>query len=341
MTAGDVIYVYDAASGGKLLGFGTVGVSSTDISIPIAQLGTSAGSVYISRISTSSTESGRVEGTYSAESISSTLDPSNIVVTNNSGKADTVQVEGLSDNEVVNVYDAASGGNLLGTATVAQYGTDATITIPQLGITSGNIYVSLTAINKLEGARVTKPYSAEATSTTVVDTNVIVTNNASVADTVEVNDFVAGDIVNIYDAAIGGNLLGTGTVAASGSTVTISIDQVGATAGTIYVSVTNAGKLASIRTPVTYLAEAPSDILPTESIVTTNNIASADTVKVTGLSLGDVINVYSLGIDGDLLGTATVTDNSAEVTISIHNLELLQEAFMYLGQALRKLKVLE
>ena len=320
LTAGDVIYVYDAASGGKLLGFGTVGVSSTNISVPIAQLGTSAGSVYVSRISLSSTESGRVEGTYLAESQSGTLDLSNIVVTNNSGKSDTVQVEGLSDNEIVNVYDAASGGNLLGTATVAQYGTDVTIAIPQLGTTAGNIYVSLTAINKLEGARVTKPYVAEATSTTVVDTNVIVTNNASVADTVEVNDLVAGDIVNIYDATIGGNLLGTGTVATSGSTVTISIDQLGATSGTIYVSVTNAGKLASIRTPVTYLAEAPSDILPTESIVTTNNIASADTVKVTGLSLGDVINVYSLGIDGDLLGTATVTDNSAEVTISIAQL---------------------
>jgi len=320
LTAGDVIYVYDAASGGKLLAFVTVGVSSTDVSIPIAQLGTSAGSVYVSRISTSSTESGRVEATYLAESQSTTLDPSNIVVTNNSGKSDIVQVEGLSDNEIVNVYDAASGGNLLGTATVAQYGTDATITIPQLGDTSGNIYVSLTAINKLEGTRVPKLYSAEAISTSVVATNVVVTNNASVADTVKVNNLITGDIVNIYDAAIGGNLLGTGTVASSGSTVTISIDQLGATAGTIYVSATNVGKRASIRTLVTYLAEASSDILTTESIVTTNNIASADTVKVTGLSAGDVINVYSLGIDGDLLGTATVADSGTEVTISIAQL---------------------
>jgi len=100
---GDTIKVYNAATGGKIIGKTTVSNSKTDATIKIPQLGTNAGSVYISLTNKNKGESSKTEVDYSAENKTSALSASNIVVTNNVGAADTVQVSSVSSGEVVNV----------------------------------------------------------------------------------------------------------------------------------------------------------------------------------------------------------------------------------------------
>lgn len=319
LTAGDKIKVYNAQSNGRLITSATVGDDGT-ATASVGQLGKSAGSVYISAISSGMRESDRAKVNYDGENKSGSVDNSNIVVTNNVGKADTVYVSGLVEGNVVKVYSSAAGNTVLGTTTVATGATDATITIPQLGAAAGSVYVSVIGANQLESDRVKVDYDAEGKSSTIIADNVIVTNNSGKADTVFVSDLTAGDLVKVYDNTSGGNLLGSATVGDSDTTANISINQLGTTAGSVYVSVTSKNKSESPRVQVGYLAENKSKDLNASDIVVTNNVGANDTVQVSGVSVGQVVNVYDAVKGGTLLGTATVSSGSTSVSISISQL---------------------
>ena len=71
-----------------------------------------------------------------------------------------------------------------------------------------------------------------------------------------VSNLAEGDIVNIYSASTAGTLIGSSTVGIGQTTVTIIIPQIGAAAGSIYVSLKKDGKLESSRTAKTFSAEA-------------------------------------------------------------------------------------
>ncbi|MBD0378590.1 FIVAR domain-containing protein [Paenibacillus sedimenti] len=93
---------------------------------------------------------------------------SDIKITNNpAGFADTIEVSGLSAGSVVKVYSTPLSTAVLGTTvTGSTYATVtgstyATISIPQIGVTSGKLYVSVTAPGKLESARTAKIYTGE------------------------------------------------------------------------------------------------------------------------------------------------------------------------------------
>ena len=320
LNAGDVINVYDSASGGNLLGTATVAASGTNVTVSIPQLDISGGSVYVSVTSTNKIKSVRTQATYSAVGSSTSITASNIVITNNAGQPDTVQVDGLSADDIINVYNEAQGGNLLGTATVGQYSSNATITIDQLGSGSGNVYVSVTSPNDVESARIDGSYAAESESTAINTANISITNNSGAPDIINVTGLSANDIVNVYNLGQGGTLLGTATVAAGGTTATISILQLGTTAGSVYISVTSTDKLESARTLVNYSEEPISDTPAASNIVVTNNAGLADTVVVTGLSATDVVNVYDSATGGTLLGTETVANYATSATVSINQL---------------------
>lgn len=319
LTAGDKIKVYNAQSNGRLITSATVGDDGT-ATATVGQLAKSAGSVYISVISSGMRESDRAKVNYDGENKSGSVDNSNIVVTNNVGKADTVYVSGIIEGNVVKVYSSATGNNLLGTATVATGATDATVTIPQLGTIKGAVYVSVTGANELESDRVPVDYDAEGKSSSISADDVIVTNNSGKADTVFVSNLTAGDLVKVYDSTSGGDLLGSTTVGDSDITANISINQLGTTAGSVYVSVTSKNKSESPRVQVGYLAENKSENLNASDIVVTNNVGANDTVQVSGVSVGQVVNVYDAVKGGTLLGTATVTSGSTSVSISISQL---------------------
>ncbi len=322
LSANDTVNVYNLGQGGTLLGTATVATGGTTASISILQLGTTAGNVYISVTSTNKSESPRTQVNYSAEPVSNTPAASNIVVTNNAGIADTVAVTGLSATDVVNVYDSASGGTLLGTATVASYSTSATVSINQLGTGAGNLYISVTSTSKLESTRTQVGFSGEAQSVQPVANNVIIVNNAGIAGTVTINNVSGGDIINVYDSAVGGNLLGTATVGTYNTSATISVNQLGALAGNAYVSITNAGKLESNRTVVAYSAKLVSSAPDAANITVVNNATIAGTVAVLGLQPNDVVNIYDSATNGTLLTTATVPSASMTVTLSLTQLAL-------------------
>lgn len=320
LNAGDVVNVYDALTGGNLLGSATVAAGSVDATVSVAQLGTDSGNVYVSVTSINKIKSPRTQAVYSAEGKSSTLDASNIVVINNAGQPDTVQVDGLSNGDAVNVYDAVKGGNLLGTATVSQYDSKVTVTIAQLGSHAENIYVSVKSPNKIESDRIVVSYSAESQTALVDASNVSITNNSGTSDAIKVSGLSANDVVKVYDLAKGGNLLGTGTVVAGGTSVNIPITQLGTESGSVYISVTTASKTESDRIKADYLAEPVSNAPAASSIVVTNNAGIADTVEVTGLSADDIVNAYDSAIGGILLGTATVESYKTSAIVSVNQL---------------------
>ncbi|WP_149466284.1 hypothetical protein [Paenibacillus antarcticus] len=323
LVAGDVVNVYKLATGGEVIGTAIVAADETTATITIDQLTTTAGSVYVSVKSTDKLESGRTLKAYDAEISTAPLATSITVNNDSMGKADTVKVIGLVTGDVVNVYDMATGGSVLETTTVAEGATEATISkVDFLKVTGGVAYVTVTKENKLESTRTAKTYVTEPVSVAPVAANITASNNkVGVADKVIVTGLVAGDVVNVYKVATGGVAIGTATVAADETSATVTIDQLTATAGSVYVSVKSTDKLESVRTVKAYDAEITAAPLATTITVTNGETGKADTVKVTGLVAGDIVNVYGVAMGGTALESATVKANETEVTIS--NIDML------------------
>ncbi|MBS4218977.1 hypothetical protein KHA96_11685 [Bacillus sp. FJAT-49711] len=80
-----------------------------------------------------------------------TLKTKPVKITNNKGKSDTIAVGDLVKGDVVKVYNASSKGKFL--ASTTSKGKSATLTVKQLGLKSGKIYISIKRANQLESAR--------------------------------------------------------------------------------------------------------------------------------------------------------------------------------------------
>lgn len=318
LNAGDVIKVYTALTKANCLGTATVADGDVSATVSVAQLGTVGGSVYVSVTSTGKLESASIEAKYDSEGKSTPA--TNIKVTNNAGAADTVYITGLAANDVINVYDQAKGGKLLGTATVATYSSEATVSIEQLGSTDGIVYVTVTSTNKLESDRTPVKYDPETKPIAIVASQVTIENNSGIASTVTVKGLKENDLVSIYDKDIGGTLLGSGTVATYNSEVTIPVSQLSTTGGKVYISVTSMGKLESDRTPVDYNPKAVSTAPDASRITIENNYEIADTITITNLDPNTVVKIYSTKSGGSPLSTATVASDSSKVMIPITQL---------------------
>ncbi len=321
LASGDIVRIYNAPAQGNIIGTATVASSATDITVSVAQLGTTSGSIYVTVTSTGKAESARTRAEYKAESVYDGVDSSNITVTNNAGKPDTVYFTRLSAGDIVKVYDSLQGGTLLGSATVAAGSTDTTVSILQLGKSAGSVYVTVSSTDTSESARKEVTYSGETSSVELNSTQIVVTNNiVGTQDTIYVSGLNPDDIIKAYSAEKQGILLGSATVPSTGVDATITVAQLGTSAGSVYISVTNSGKLESNRTKADYFAEGKSAEPEDKNITTNNNSGAADTVKVTGLAAGDVVKVYSSETGGKLLGSATVTAYGSEATVTIDQL---------------------
>lgn len=84
---------------------------------------------------------------------------SQVKVTNNKRKADTVLVKGIKKGDVIKLYTASKGGKLLTGKQAA--GTSTTLSVKQLGKKSGKVYVSIIRNGKAESARTAVKYKAE------------------------------------------------------------------------------------------------------------------------------------------------------------------------------------
>ncbi|EGD47346.1 hypothetical protein Cpap_1929 [Ruminiclostridium papyrosolvens DSM 2782] len=322
LTAGDIVKVYKDGTATTAAGTATVGTGKTEALVSITQLGTEAGKVYVTLTSAGKLESTRTEVAYTEEATSTAPVADNITVTNNvTGKSDTVKVTGLEAGDVVKVYKDDTVTATLGTATVAATATEATVTIRQLGVEEGKVYVTVTSPGKKESTRVEKAYDAEEVTEALKADAVTVTNNAGKADTVAVTGLTAGDIVKVYKDGTATTAAGTATVGTGKTEALVSITQLGTEAGKVYVTVTSAGKLESTRTEVAYTEEATSTAPVADNITATNNVTGkSDTVKVTGLEAGDVVKVYKDDTVTATLGTATVAATATEATVTIRQL---------------------
>ncbi len=324
LAVGDIVKVFTASTGGTELGTATVASGQTSVSISINQLGTAVGKVYVTVKKTGKIESPRAIAPYTSET-SIAPKATNIVVTNNFvGTNDTVAVSGLLANDVVTVYDVSTGGTALGTATVASDATSATLSTAQLGSNAASIYVTVTSTNKLESLRTMKAYIAEPTTSTPTASNITVTNNkVGTSDTVVVTDLAPTDVVKVYSASTGGTALGNATVATGETTATVTIAQIGAAAGKVYVSTTTVGKVESARLAASYTSETSAPTTAAKITVTNNYVGTDDTVAVTGLLAGDVVKVYNVSTGGTAIDTATVASGETSATASIEQLSII------------------
>ncbi|MFJ7857733.1 hypothetical protein ACIQZM_07550 [Peribacillus sp. NPDC097206] len=180
----------------------------------------------------------------------SSLKASQINVTNNTGKSDSVKVSNLKKGDVVTVYDAKSKGNVIGKTTAK--GTSVSFKVSQLGKKTGKVYVTVMKSPLRESDRVAQTFKGE-TSPSVKTSQVKVTNHKGKADTVVISSLAKGDVVKIYKAKSKGNMWVKGT--AKGKKLTLSIKQLGKKSGKVYVTVTKSGQQESGRVAVSYKKE--------------------------------------------------------------------------------------
>ncbi|WP_229714334.1 S-layer homology domain-containing protein [Saccharibacillus endophyticus] len=237
-----------------------------------------------------------------------TLTLSLLNVTNNPGDSDTVAVSGVRTGDIIKIYNPDAS---LKTQLTAQ--ADGTLTVPlTLNPVGGTISVSQTR-GGIESLRLPVVYLAEIVPPVLL-TSVYVSNQSGNSDTVTVNNLTPGDSVRIYDTLTGTAPLATSSAVPTGQasvTVPTPLAPVG---GTLYVSRVRNG-IESARTLVAYLPEVVAAL--TSNLVTiTNASGSADLVRVTGLTQGDIVRVYAT--DGTLLDSLTAGSGGiAQGTIAL------------------------
>ena len=319
LTPGDIVKIYKDSELSEILGTATVESGKTDVTMSIAQLDTGAGTVYVKVISQGKTESTVVAKTYVAEATTVAPTAEDITVSNNSLTADIVKVENLDAGDIIKVYFSGDKtGKVLGVGVVGAGKTSITINIPQLGTESGTIYVTATTPGKLESLVTNKNVDSEAMTIKPLLEDINVTNNSNIADTVRVENLVAGDVVKVYDKDFK-KVLGTTKVAAGKINAVISISQLGLDKGIIQVTVRTIGKLESDKTQIEFGKEDQTDQLSEDDIFITNNGVIADKVRVVNLSAGDIIKLYDES-GRKLLGSATVAAGKTEATVSVTQL---------------------
>jgi hypothetical protein len=318
--ATDMIRVYAAASGGTPIG--AAAASGTSVTVFVNQLGTGAGSVYVTVTKTGAEESTRTLKAYGAEPLTPNPLAANITVVNNvAGRLDVVTVSGLLDQDIVRVYQKMTGAVLL--ATAVSGGDTATLYVHQLGLAAGSVYVTVQRAGMIESGRTAAGYesetSAQPAAAAVTVQNIFYTETAGVQDDgtediVTVTGVAALDIIKVYKAASGADTWAAPATAA-GESVTFEIPQLGTKAGKIFVTVTKPGKAESKRTAVPFTAEPVTPPLTAARVTVTNNYSAADTVAVTGLTAGDIIRVYATATSESALGTGTAAGNTVTVSI--------------------------
>lgn len=97
---------------------------------------------------------------YRTDNVTNAPSQTAITINNNpEGLADTVEVTGLAEGTVAKVYRSETDNEPLGSA--ISNGTLAEVSIPQIGVGSGTLFVSATAPFKLESERINKMYAGE------------------------------------------------------------------------------------------------------------------------------------------------------------------------------------
>jgi len=328
-TPGDKVNVYSDAAGKILIGTATVADSFGTATISVPQLGVKASNIYVTVTQPGKNESVITKVVVEAEQVTSSPSPLDIIVTNNIASTDNVTFKNLLFGDIVNVYSDSAGKVLIGTTRVLVTGGTTSIDIAQLGQISGNIYITVKNINKLESIPIKVAFLEETKSEPIDSSNVSVTNNTSTRnDNIGFYGLTSGDKVSVYADAAGKILIGT--IIISGTSGSIQVPQLGQLEGSIYVTLTSNGKLESLFTKITYSAEPITDQLSIANVTVANNIGIPDVITAKNINLGDTVNVYSDAAGKILIGTSKAAGSPVRAYVSVKQLGVTS-GFVYVS----------
>jgi beta-N-acetylglucosaminidase len=232
------------------------------------------------------------------------LSLSQVKITNNLGKWDTIYVTRLKKGDVIRLYN--SRGFRLATQTSKGYST--TLYIKQLSVNSGKIALTLTRFRQKTSSKTYISYYSE-NSAAIKSNNIRVYNNQGSSDVIFVNQLSKGDVVRAYNAK--GQLLKTQI--SKGSTTSLSIKQLGLYSGVISLTLTHPYRRTSGKTYISYSAELSASLSPGQ-ISVTNNHGVPDKITVSSVRKGDVIRVYNQS--GQQLAAVTAQSELAALSVS-------------------------
>lgn len=315
---GDIISVYRGSADTTALATGTVASGASSVTISIANLGAAAGTVYVKLSRNNQSDSVRTAKSYGPESKSKNVTRKELVITNNStGVSDTVAITNVVTGSVIRVYPSTTGSTTLTTGTVATGQTSITLSISQLGITGGTIFVSIQEPGKNEGSRVARKFLIEPKTPPALKNYVTITNNVGVADTVKVKGLIAGDVVKVYTTNTATTAIGSSTVVAGDNNATVTIAQLGTAASKVYIAILRSGYNESSR----IMLQVPAELLtvpPTlNNIDVLNNLTgTADTITIAKLQAGDVVKIYDTKTATTPIVSGTVAAAQTSIILS-------------------------
>ena len=251
----------------------------------IAQLSDSAGSIYITVTKEDFTESDLTEVKYAAEPKTLPIATSAVTVTNNFKNADLVNFKNLTLGATYKIYKDATKKTKIDEFTATK--PSESRSIKQLSDSAGSVYITVKKPDYSESVATKVNYTAEKLPALAAK-SVSITNNIA-SDNLVFKGLTKGYTYTIYsDAALKKKLT---DFTATDTAKTITVKQVGAKAGAVYVVVSKSGYSASAATKVTFKAQ-PTAVLAAKNVTITNNITN-DKLAFKGLLKGNTYTVYS------------------------------------------------
>ncbi|MCM3036831.1 hypothetical protein M3579_12735 [Bacillus pumilus] len=234
--------------------------------------------------------------------VTSPLLSSQVKVTNNKGKNDTVTIKGIKKQSVIKIFKQASGGKAIAQQTASS--SNVTISLKQLGQTNGTLYISMKEPSLKESNRVSIRYQGEKSD--VLKANQVKINNLkNKKDVITVSKIKKKDVIKVYST--NGKLLATSKPANS-SSIKLYVKQVGAKSGKVYVTRSGDKMLESGKQAISFKGE-PSAALKSNQIKIVNNKKKKDVVTISQLVKQDVVKIYHSS--GKLIGKSTVSKGKA------------------------------
>lgn len=186
-----------------------------------------------------------------------TLSDSQVTVINNpKGTEDTITITGLTLGDEIKVYHDRTIPYPM--ASKVSEGDTVSLNVKQLGVSAGSVFITVSNKLYVESGRLAKAYAGEPvnpvrTPSLTADQISVVNNRAGTDDKVTVTQVVYGDVVKVYRDGTTSEPITSKS--AEGTSVELTTTQLGTGSGSIFVTVTRAGHLESLRTEKVYAAE--------------------------------------------------------------------------------------
>ena len=270
------------------------------------QLNEQGGSISINAYDNENLESGYITVNYTAQPTSS-IKASNITINNNFNSQDSISFKNLVKGATYTIYKDASKKTKLTSFTAD--GKTKTVKVKQLGAKAGSVYITVTKPKYKESAPTKVSYKAEKLPALAAK-NVTITNNSG-NDKIVLKGLTKDNTYTIYtDSKLKKKLT---SFKATSTTKTLSVKQVGAKAGAVYVVASKSGYTSSSVTKVSFKGQ-PTAALSSKNVKVTN-AKSKDTIKLSGLKKGTTYVIYKDAKKKTKLASFKATETTKTVTV--------------------------